>query len=112
MIIKNSKKVRIGEKKLNPIITLSQCEKHVDKRINAKNPVMKEEERVCQILSDLKKENKISNELYEELKPVGSQPPRLYGLAKVHKPEMPLRPIDFRTVAIISNGTSHWPQPL
>ena len=81
------------EKKLNPIINLPQFEKHVDKRINAKNPVMKEEERVCQILSDLKKENKISNELYEELKPVGSQPPRLYGLAKVHKPEMPLRPI-------------------
>ena len=37
------------------------------------------------ILKELKAGNKISEELYDELKPTGSQPPRLYGLAKVHK---------------------------
>ena len=30
---------------------------------------------------------------YHELRPSGSQPPRIYGLPKVHKPEVPLRPI-------------------
>ena len=29
----------------------------------------------------------------EKLKPIGSQPPRLYGLAKIHKPDVPLRPV-------------------
>ena len=73
------------EKKLNPIINLPQFQKHVEKRVNAKSPVLKEEERVCQVLTKLRKEGKISNSLFDELKPVGSQPPRLYGLAKVHK---------------------------
>ena len=81
------------EKKLNPIINLPQFQKHVEKRMNAKSPVLKEEERVCQALTKLKKEGKISNSLFDELKPVGSQPPRLYGLAKVHKKDTPLRPI-------------------
>ena len=30
---------------------------------------------------------------YHELRPSSSQPPRIYGLPKVHKPEVPLRPI-------------------
>ena len=31
--------------------------------------------------------------MYDNLKPVGSQPPRLYGLAKVHKNDVPMRPV-------------------
>ena len=42
---------------------------------------------------DLKRKGKISEELFSELRPTGSQPPRLYGLAKVHKDGTPLRPI-------------------
>ena len=65
------------EKKLNPIINLPQFQKHVEKRMNAKSPVLKEEERVCQVLTKLKKEGKISDSLFDELKPTGIQPPRL-----------------------------------
>ena len=83
----------VYEQKLNPIINLPQFEKLEDKRKNAKHPVLKEEERVCEVLNVLKRDGKISDELYTELKPVGSQPPRLYGLAKVHKENTPLRPI-------------------
>ena len=54
---------------------------------------MKEEERVLNILSDLHTNNQISNELFEDISPIGSQPPRLYGLAKVHKNNTPLRPV-------------------
>ena len=39
------------------------------------------------------KNSKISAELYKCLKPTGSKPAQLYGLAKVHKEEIPLRPI-------------------
>ena len=81
------------EEKLNPILQLPQFEKYCDKRKNAKSPVFKEEERVMSALKDLKREGKISEQLFNEIKPVGSQIPRLYGLAKVHKNGTPLRPI-------------------
>ena len=39
------------------------------------------------------KEGEISESLYRWLRLSGSQPPRIYGLPKIHKPEVPLRPI-------------------
>ena len=81
------------EKKLEPIINLPQFEQYVDNRKNAKHPVLKEEERVTEVLRKLKNDGKISEQMFTELKPVGSQAPRLYGLAKVHKDGTPLRPI-------------------
>ena len=54
---------------------------------------MKEEEKVIETLKQLRKDNKISENLFNKLKPIGSQPPRLYGLAKVHKNNTPLRPV-------------------
>lgn len=36
-------------------------------------------------------DGKISNLLYDKLKPIGSQPPRIYGLANIHKADVPLR---------------------
>ena len=35
----------------------------------------------------------ISKEVYEFFRPVGSQSLRMYGLPKIHKPGIPLRPI-------------------
>ena len=35
----------------------------------------------------------ISKEVYEFIRPVGSQRPRMYGLPKIHKSRIPLRPI-------------------
>ena len=81
------------ENKLNPIIDLPQFTPYVVKRSNAKHPVIKEEERVNAVLNELRKKGKISERLFNELKATGSQPPRLYGLANVHKDGIPLRPI-------------------
>ena len=75
------------------ILNLPQFEKVVVTRKNAKDCVLKEEERVIRELSQLKKEGKVSEELFEQLRPTGSQPPRLYGLAKVHKIGVPVRPV-------------------
>jgi len=60
------------------------------KRKNEKNPIVKEEERMISILKDLKNWNKINEMLFKKLQPSGSQPPRLYGLAKVHENNVPL----------------------
>ena len=81
------------EQKIKSIIDLPQFEKYVPERRNEKHPVLKEEEKVISLLKDLLKEGLITEQLYKKLKPIGSQPPRLYGLAKVHKKDTPLRPV-------------------
>ena len=67
--------------------------KRSDKRSNARHPIFIEEDRVCNKLEELYKQGKFSKVIYDRLAPIGSQPPRLYGLAKVHKPGIPLRPV-------------------
>ena len=44
-------------------------------------------------LLQLKKECLISKQVYEAIRPTGSQRPRMYGLPKIHKKDVPLRPI-------------------
>ena len=44
-------------------------------------------------LLQLKKECLISKQVYEAIRPAGSQRPRMYGLPKIHKKDVPLRPI-------------------
>ena len=79
--------------KLNEIISLPQFEKVLPKRKNEKHPILKEEERIIDTLKTLKANGQISEEIYDKIKPRGSQPARLYGLAKVHKRDTPLRPV-------------------
>ena len=86
-------KTEVYSNKLDDIIKLPQFEKEVQKRKNEKIPVLKEEEKVTNMLKKLKQQEKISNTLFDKLKPTGSQPPRLYGLAKVHKETTPLIPV-------------------
>ena len=79
--------------KMKKILESPQFKKYVKPRKNAKNPVIKEEERVQGILRNLLESGKIDEALHNQLKPRGSQPPRLYGLAKVHKNNVPMRPV-------------------
>ena len=55
--------------------------------------IVKEQDRINEALKNLESEGKISEELLEEMKSKGGQPPRLYGLAKVHKNVIPMRPV-------------------
>ena len=41
----------------------------------------------------MKAEGGIDENTYRRLYPTGTVPPKYYGLPKVHKPGMPLRPI-------------------
>ena len=81
------------ESKLMDILALPQFQKITTSRKNAKNAVLKEHDRVAATLSQMQREGRISQDLHSKLKPIGSQPPRLYGLAKVHKQNTPLRPV-------------------
>ena len=79
--------------KLTEITNLPQFEKLCKKRKNEMHPILKEEERIVSALKEMNENNKINDSLYLKLKPIGSQPPRLYGLAKVHKDDTPVRPV-------------------
>ena len=79
--------------KLNDILKLDQFKKETNPRSNSKDLILREEERVNGVLSQLKEDNKISEEMYTKLVSRGGQPPRLYGLAKVHKQTVPVRPV-------------------
>ena len=81
------------EEKLSDILSLPQFQKVETTRKNAKNPVIKENERIVGELKSLRDNGKIDERLYEKLRPTGSRPARLYGLAKVHKTSVPVRPV-------------------
>ena len=78
---------------MSTILQLPQFEAVSQTRKNAKHPVFKEEERVRNKLKELREQNKIDENIYNKMWPVGSQPARLYGLAKVHKNNIPARPV-------------------
>ena len=81
------------QNKMSDILKLDQFEKLEKPRKNSRDFVLKEEDRINEALNSLKDDGKISNELYEQMKSKGGQPPRLYGTAKVHKVPIPLRPV-------------------
>ena len=72
---------------------LPQFEKWVKPRSNSKDLIEKEEERINGELTKMLEDGEISSELKEGLKSQGGQPPRLYGLAKVHKSSVPVQPV-------------------
>ena len=73
-----------------------KCDEHINngpyEKVK-KDPTkgIKEECRV--LLANLEKGKVIDKKLYFKLKPTDSPAPRFYGLPKIHKPEIPVRPI-------------------
>ena len=57
------------------------------------DPTKTTERKLNKILLELKKSEKISESLYKRLHSSDGLPPRFYGLPKIHKPQIPLRPI-------------------
>ena len=55
--------------------------------------MIKEEERINIDLKKLCQEGRFDDDLRKKLKSTGAKPARIYGLAKVHKEDVPLRPI-------------------
>ena len=58
-----------------------------------RDPTASQENKISRTLLKLKKDKKLPLRVYDRLRPSGPQPPRIYGLPKIHKPDVPLRPI-------------------
>ena len=61
--------------------------------VTNKDNTAKIESRIQRRLLQLRKEYLISKQVYEAIRPTGSQRPRIYGIPKIHKTDVPLRPI-------------------
>ena len=61
--------------------------------VDSNDNTAKIESRIQRRLLRLKKDNLISQNVYDAIRPTGSQRPRMYGLPKTHKKDVPLRPI-------------------
>ena len=53
----------------------------------------KTEGKIQKRLLQLKKDDLLPAKIYNSIRPTGSQQPRMYGLPKIHKKDVPLRPI-------------------
>ena len=56
-------------------------------------PTMRLKNKMISILKSIKSEGGMTEELYKRLYPTEAGSPKFYGLPKIHKPGMPLRPI-------------------
>ena len=57
-----------------------------------KDPTSATERKITKELKDLEQKKLILKNQMNRSKPTASRPPKLYGLPKIHKPEVPLRP--------------------
>ena len=62
-------------------------------RVLTADPTMRLKNKMINLLKSIKSKGGISEELYKRLYPTGAGSPKFYGLPKIHKPGMPLRPI-------------------
>ena len=62
----------------------------------------KNEQKLQKRLLDLVHQNILARDVYDRVRPTGSQRPRMYGLPKTHKENIPLRPI-LSMIGIISD---------
>ena len=62
-------------------------------RVLTTDPTMRLKNKMINLLKSIKSKGGISEELYKRLYPTGAGSPKFYGLPKIHKPGMPLRPI-------------------
>ena len=59
----------------------------------SKDPMSTQEARITRLLKRLEKQGDIPTTLHHLIRLTGSCPHRIYGLPKIHKPQVPLRPI-------------------
>ena len=70
-------------------------------QLMAKDPTASLESKMNKVLLNLRRAGHLSDQVYHRLRSSAAGVPRLYGLPKVHKPDVPLRPI----VSFVSSPT-------
>ena len=58
-----------------------------------KDPTDRLSRKLTEKLLSLKRSGHLSESVYNKIRPKHKQPPRIYGQPKIHKPNVPLRPI-------------------
>ena len=58
-----------------------------------KDPTVTQETKIVSRLRALEKSGELPTTIYQRIRPTGSLPPMLYGLPKIHKVDVPLRPM-------------------
>ena len=74
-------------KKAEDLLNQSTC------RVLTTDLTMRLKNKMINLLKSIKSKGGITEELYKRLYPTGAGSPKFYGLPKIHKPGMPLRPI-------------------
>ena len=59
----------------------------------SEDPAKKQKNKLISILKNIKAEGELNEETYRRLYPTAGVPSKFYGLPKIHKPGIPLRPI-------------------
>ena len=57
------------------------------------DPTMRLKNKMINLLKTIRSKGGLSEEMYRRLYPTGAGSPKFYGLPKIHKPRIPLRPI-------------------
>ena len=78
-------------KKMNVILTDSKFEALGDADTNDRT--LQQERALQAFLLRACKAGDLPRDIYNRIRPVGTTRPRMYGVPKIHKPEVPLRPI-------------------
>ena len=74
----------------NKVLALLNTQTYIELK---SDPTARIERKICSKLSDLKKSDKLSQKVYDRLRPCATVCPKIYGLPRIHKPDVPLRPI-------------------
>ena len=72
-----------------------------------KDPTTTVKNKLLNIMKKWKKEGTLSQELYKQIYPTSDLAPKFYGLPKIHKPLMPLRPIVAGNGSVTENVAKH-----
>ena len=59
------------------------------------DPTNRQKNRLINILRSIKSEGRLEDHIHKKMYPTGASSPKLYGLPKIHKKNIPLRPIVF-----------------
>ena len=78
----------------------------------AKDPTDRLCRKITAQLLGLNKTGDLDDATYRKLHPTSKQPPRMYGLPKIHKPGTPLRPIVSFVSSFAYNLSKHLVSPL
>ena len=72
--------------------------------VETQDKTAKLERKLQKRLLELVNSKVLTNEVYDRIRPTGSQRPQMYGLPKIHKPNVPLRPI----LSMIGSQNTNW----